>query len=442
MEWTDNAYVSGVKEDLHLEGNQLVRLQTLFTLGSVLGQIPFAYLLTRLPTKYTIPAMDVLWGVFTLLQFRVTSFSELAAYRFMVGWFEAGLFVAVHYVFGSWYRGDEIARRGGVFYVGLPLGTLTASFIQAGASSGLDGVAGMAGWRWMYIICAIITIPIGLIGFVVLPGTPDKPNRLILRQSDIDLGNKRLERAGHGIFGHFEWQSVVKLARNWKLWAFLALDVFFWNGANNTNAGGYLLWLKSLKRYSTSRLNELSAISPGLGIFYTLLICFSSDLLLGPEYAITVSHTWNIIGLVILVVWDVPEPALWFAFATTYSANAMSSVLYGWLNSELSYSPVERALALVTLNTVSQSTTAWTPLLVFKTVEGPRFTKGYSFTLANAICLIAMAHTIRYGIRREERRKNNERSADDVEWASAVHPDVVDIGSGLVSRVSYTVKKA
>lgn len=57
---------------------------------------------------------------------------------------------------GAWYRGDEIARRGGVFYAGLPLGTLTASFIQAGASTGLDGAGGMAGWRWMFVICAVV----------------------------------------------------------------------------------------------------------------------------------------------------------------------------------------------------------------------------------------------------------------------------------------------
>lgn len=84
----DNAYVSGVQEDLGLHGNDLVQLQTLYTLGAVLGQIPFAYLFTKYPMSFLIPLMDILWGIFTLLQFRVTSYSELAAYRFLVGWFE------------------------------------------------------------------------------------------------------------------------------------------------------------------------------------------------------------------------------------------------------------------------------------------------------------------------------------------------------------------
>ena len=265
-----------------------------------------------------------------------------------------------------------------------------------------------------------------------------------MRQSDLDVGKKRLERVGHGVFEQpVGLHSIVKLIRNWKFWVFMVLDIFFWNAANNTNAGGYLLWLKSLKRYSTARLNELSAISPGMGIFYTLAICFASDLYLGPAWAITVSHLWNIIGLVILVVWKVPESALWFAFALTYFANAMSSVLYGWVNSELRYSPSERALALVILNTVSQSTTAWTPLLVFKTVEGPRFTKGYSFTLACAICLIIFSHVIWHAIRWDERRTSRKSTASgDVEWSSQVPADInSDSDDHVSSRVEYPVKK-
>jgi hypothetical protein len=37
---------------------------------------------------WLIPLLDVCWGIFTLLQYRVQSYAELMAYRFMVGWFE------------------------------------------------------------------------------------------------------------------------------------------------------------------------------------------------------------------------------------------------------------------------------------------------------------------------------------------------------------------
>jgi predicted MFS family arabinose efflux permease len=112
----DNAYVSGLKEDLGLHGNELVQLQTIYTIGAVVGQLPFAYLFTKLPMHWIIPFMDIAWGIFTLVQYRATSYAEMAAYRFLVGWFEvshnlysvridpnliqAAYYPGMHYIFG------------------------------------------------------------------------------------------------------------------------------------------------------------------------------------------------------------------------------------------------------------------------------------------------------------------------------------------------------
>lgn len=390
-----------MKEDLGFQGNELVELQTLYTVGAVVGQIPFFFLLTYIPIYWLLPFLDVAWGVFTLLQFRANSFAELAAYRFVVGWFEAPFFPIVHYLFGSWYRGDEIGRRGGVFYVGLSLGTLTAGFIQAGASSRLDGVHGLEGWRWMYIICAIITIPVGVLGYFILPGTPDQPNRRVMSQKDIDIAEARLKRAGHSSHEKMKWSHLKKVLLSRQFWGIIFVDIFFWN-CGATSSGAFLLWIKSLNRYSEARVNELGTIAPGLGIFYTLFICFSSDLVLGPAWAITVSITWNAIGLIIQTIWNVPESALWFAFATSYANVAMSSVFYGWVNTQLRASPAERSFALVLINAISQSTTAWIPILTFPTVEGPRFPKGYPYALANSIALIISAHALRLYLKYRE----------------------------------------
>lgn len=87
----DNAYVGGLKEDLGFHGNELVHLQTIYVVGAVLGQLPFLFLSTRIPLHWLIPILDIAWGIFTLLQYRVNSYAELMAYRFMVGWFEVCL---------------------------------------------------------------------------------------------------------------------------------------------------------------------------------------------------------------------------------------------------------------------------------------------------------------------------------------------------------------
>jgi MFS family permease len=399
---SDNAYVSGLSDDLNFHGNELVHFQTIYTLGAVLGQLPFALLFPKVRMNYLVPALDILWGLFTLLQYRAASYSEMMAYRFLVGLFESAFFPAVHYVLGSWYRGDEISRRGGVFYVGLTTGTLTAGLLQSAATTHLDGIHGLAGWRWMFIINAIITIPIGLVGPFIWPGTPEKAKSLFLSTEEVQLARNRMERAGHAHSSSLTWAKVGSIFLDWKFYLFILWDIFFWNSTLHSSTGGYILWLKSLKEFSTARINELSTTSPATGIFYVLFICFGADLFLGRPGAITLAHTWNLIGLTILMIWDVPKSALWFAFNTTYSSVAMSSVLYGWANEILRHDPDVRSFMLVAMNSISQSTTAWTPLLVYKTVDAPRFVKGYAFTAANSVCLIGLSWVVKYLHDRQE----------------------------------------
>ncbi|KAH6884491.1 major facilitator superfamily domain-containing protein [Thelonectria olida] len=398
----NNAYVSGMKEDLGLYGNELVQFQTMYTVGAVVGQLPFMFLLTHVPLQWLIPTVDVLWGLFTLLQFRATKASEVMGYRFLVGFFEAAFYPSIHYMFGCWYRKDEISRRAGIFYNGTTLGVLTAGLIQAGTSARLHNVNGLAGWRWMYIICAVITIPVGILGIFVIPGTPAMPNRLVLSQADIDLSTSRLKSAGHTTSEKFQWKSLRQVIKNPIFWALLFVMTLFWNSGGAQGSGAYLLWLRSLDRYSIPRVNELGTLQPVCGIFFVLAIAFASDLLVGPVWALTAGHVFNIVGLAILLVWDVPEGVKWFAFMTNFSAASTSTVVYGWVNHVMRHSPAQRAITLIIGTAWAQSSTAWIGLLTYPTVEAPRFTKGFAFGIAMSATLILLSHPLSWWINSRE----------------------------------------
>ncbi|KAJ4186459.1 MFS transporter (Seo1) [Fusarium falciforme] len=400
----NNAYVSGMKEDLNLNGNELVQFQTMYTVGAVVGQLPFMFLLTHVPLQWLIPAVDVLWGLFTLLQFRATSAGEVMGYRFLVGFFEAAFYPSIQFMFGCWYRKDEISRRAGIFYNGTTLGVLTAGLIQAGTSARLHDVHGLAGWRWMYIICAVITIPIGILGVFVIPGTPAMPNRIVLSQADIDLSTSRLEAAGHTTSEKFQWKSVGQVVRNPIFWALLVILTLFWNSGGAQASGAYLLWLRSLNRYSIPRINELGTLQPVCGIFFVLATAFASDLLVGPVWALTGGHIFNIIGLAILVVWDVPEGAKWFAFMTNFAAASTSTVVFSWVNHVMRHSPAQRSITLIIGAAWAQSSTAWVGLLTYPTVEAPRYTKGFSFGIGMSVALILLSHPLSWWMDSREKR--------------------------------------
>lgn len=102
----NNAFLSGMKEDLSMYGNELVTSQQLlsscseelclftvagtsiWTVGYVIGQIPSNLLLTRVSPRWVIPSLEVGWGIATICTSRVESYKALYALRFLVGFFE------------------------------------------------------------------------------------------------------------------------------------------------------------------------------------------------------------------------------------------------------------------------------------------------------------------------------------------------------------------
>ncbi|KAL5335914.1 major facilitator superfamily domain-containing protein [Aspergillus crustosus] len=307
----NNAWVGELADDLGFHGNELVNFQTIYQVGSVIG-IPFAFLLPRFPMNWLVPGMGLFWGVLTLLQYRVQSYSELMAYQVLLGMFESSFFIGVHFVLGSWYR--PTWRD---IYIGLTLGPLTASLIQSAVSANLEDTAGLAGWRWQFIIVSLMTFVVAIAGFFIWPGTPSIPNKLFLTDAEIHLARKRMAD----------------------------------NGTGDT---------------LTTAKHALLPLLRGLGIAYVFFVNFSSDLWLGRLNAIILAHLVNITSMTILVVWTVPESALWFVFNIYYFNIGMSSVLYGWANDILRHDPQQRAIILIVMNTLPTAIRAWIGLLVLR----------------------------------------------------------------------------
>lgn len=243
----------------------------------------------------------------------------------------------------------------------------------------------------MFIITALMTIPVGISGFFIWPGTPARPNLRFLTHEELTLAKFRLETDKNDVTED-KHQTNIQLLRSiftdWKIYVLTFWSCLFWN-AGGTSSGGYLLWLKSLKRYDSVKVNELGTTAPALGIGYVLFINFASDLFLGRTGALSLAQGMNFIGMVILAIWRVPESAKWVAFNLQYFSVAMSSVLYSWVNTICRGNTQERSIILVIVNLVAQSSTAWTSVLVFKTVEAPRFLKGWTFAGTCAFACIA-----------------------------------------------------
>lgn len=90
----------------------------------------------------------VCWGTVSALMALVETPAQLIGVRFLLGVTEAGFSPAVLFIISTWYRRHEQSKR---FMCFLSAGILSGAFggIIAGAIvDGLEGVHGIAGWKW------------------------------------------------------------------------------------------------------------------------------------------------------------------------------------------------------------------------------------------------------------------------------------------------------
>lgn len=408
----NNAYVSGLKEDLHFKGNDLVHVQAVFTCAGVIFQLPFLYFLYKLPMNFVLPALDIGWSIFTLGIYKVETIQQLKVLRFFVGLFESPAYLAYQFLFGSFFKYDEIVRRSMIYYIGQYLGVVTSGLLQGRIYSSLNGKQGLEGWRWFFIIDAVISLFVGLVGFYVLPGSPEKCYSLWLSDDEIRLARKRLRQNNTGtskdvskrFFDKSLWKKVFT---SWQTYILTFWNILVWCNNNGTN-GAYVLWLKSLKRYSIPKVNQLSALSPAVGILWLLLCGLYADLMHSRYQAVVISQIFNFIGNIILAVWDVPEGAKWFAFMLSYAGWCMAPVNYSWANDILRHDVQVRAITMVIMNIVAQGMSAWISVLVWKTSESPRFHKGFSWTASAAAGVGFFAIVVLWFYKTQERAQARE----------------------------------
>lgn len=148
----NNAYVSGMKEDLGLYGNELNWMVTWFQIGYIVGQIPSQILLTKVSPRWYLPAAEFLWSLFVLFIYKCKTVEQIYAMRFFVGFLEAASWPGLHFMIGTWYRNHEINKRSGIFTASGIAATMFSGYIQAGIYETMDGHLGLRGWRWLFII--------------------------------------------------------------------------------------------------------------------------------------------------------------------------------------------------------------------------------------------------------------------------------------------------
>lgn len=228
----------------------------------------------------------LIWGGLTTVTACVHNPQSIMVIRFFQGLCEASTFVGTHYILGAWYTERELGKRSGIFTCAGLSGTLIGGFIQSGLFDSLDGRLGLAGWRWLFIIDGLLTVPVALYGIVFFPDTPQTTTAFYLTEAEKALAVSRVP--------HTPDQSPLtatflkRVVTSWYWWGFVGLWILA-NKVESLSTNALLaLFLQHhpTRKYTVAEKNNYPTGVPAMGIASTLFWATLTDYLGGKRYLV------------------------------------------------------------------------------------------------------------------------------------------------------------
>ncbi|MFC0501151.1 MFS transporter [Asaia krungthepensis] len=192
-----------------------------FFVGYALFEIPSNLILYRVGARRWMARIMVTWGVVSAAMMFTQGNLSFVLLRTLLGVAEAGFFPGIMLYLTFWFPEKERTRVLGVFYFGYPL-AMTFGNPLSGALFNLDGLFGLAGWQWMFLLEGGLAVAMGIATWFVLP---DKPQDVDWLSDDEKstlstiLDRESQAKAGAGQHG----ASLGALLHSTKLLQFLAL---------------------------------------------------------------------------------------------------------------------------------------------------------------------------------------------------------------------------
>jgi sugar phosphate permease len=143
----------------------------LFYVTYVLFEIPSNLAMKKVGARIWIARIMLSWGLVSAAMAFVTGPYSFYAVRLLLGAAEAGFFPGVILYLTYWFPREYRARIIAIFMVAIPVSSFLGSPISASLLQ-TDGMLGLRGWQWMFILEGVPAMLLGLATVFVLPNGP------------------------------------------------------------------------------------------------------------------------------------------------------------------------------------------------------------------------------------------------------------------------------
>jgi len=189
---------------------------TLFYVFYVAGEIPSTILMKKLRPNRMIPALVFCWSVVLIGTGFMHNAQQLYASRLLLGLFESAMFPCLALYLSTFYMPQEQALRISYLFVSAALSGAFGGLF-AFALLKMDGVQGLEGWRWLFIVEGCLSVLVAIIVYFLLPN--DFETARFLTAEDKELMRARMTlNARYNGAPEFDWKEVRKAFRDPKLY--------------------------------------------------------------------------------------------------------------------------------------------------------------------------------------------------------------------------------
>ncbi|KAF7557438.1 hypothetical protein G7Z17_g748 [Cylindrodendrum hubeiense] len=431
-----NAKVAGMNEDLGLTSKQFNLILTLFFIPYALFEIPSNIVLKLMRPSYWISFLVVSWGAVVVGSGFVTGYRSLMAARIILGVFEAGFFPAASYLVGEWYCRFELQWRLSIFFTAASLSGAFSGLL-AFALQKMDGIGGLQGWRWIFIIEGIFTCFVGM----TLPWTlPDSPSTAsFLTSAEKAFIKNRLGQDSGTSFGmvqteeRFKWRYLKSAFTDWKIW----FTVFIYWG-NTVPIYGFIFTAPTIINqlgYTAAHAQLLTIPIYAVGTAFTLFCSWIADRRQQRWPFVAIPYGVALVGAIGLLAIPHPRyPGLTYAFLFTFPAGMYPAVisLVSWMSNNLS--PTWKRATGIGINIMMGNLGGMIGSNIYMAEEAPGYRTGYGVSLACLTLAIFCTLVLRFAYNRENKKRDKmsmeeirakytegRRNRNYLTWATVLH---------------------
>ncbi len=360
-----------MSQDLGLTSTMFGMASTVFYLTYVLCGVPSNLMLVKFGARRWIGAILIAWGLASSATMFAHDATSLYLIRAIVGITEAGFLPGMLLYMGDWFPSAARARANAWFMIAMPV-TSALGAAASGYLLRLDGVAGLAGWQWLFVLEGLPTVLLGLVTWWYLDDKPSDARWLSATEKQTlgamierDRTEATARQAGQA------GEAGTKSSANTSMWraictpsvAKFALGYFCL--VNTLSLAS--LWIPQIvKSFGTTSSNVtiglLAAIPSVCTIAGMIWWGRRSDRLQERRWHLVLPMLFSAAGWVVTCF--APEPSLRLAGVAMASTGAYTAMAIFWTVPDRSLAPHTRALGLAVINAVGNLGSALSPIVV------------------------------------------------------------------------------